>query len=261
MQAVERPLILVTNDDGVYARGIRALTEMVKPYGDVLVVAPRDAHSGMSHAITVKTPLTLKCMHREEGLTIYKSNGTPVDCVKLALNILVDRKPAICVSGINHGSNSSVSVHYSGTLGAAREAAFYGIPAIGFSLMTYDADADFSTAVSHFAKIIEDVLANGMESGTYLNVNAPYDRPIVGTKVCRQTSGHWHEEFFERKDPRGETYYWLTGHLQNQEPDAQDTCEYALANGLVSVVPCVLDVTHYGSLTQLERLNKGELDQ
>lgn len=258
MQAVERPLILVTNDDGVYARGIRALTEMVKPYGDVLVVAPRDAHSGMSHAITVKTPLTLKKIHHEEGLTIYKSNGTPVDCVKLALNILVDRKPDICVSGINHGSNSSVSVHYSGTLGAAREAAFYGIPSIGFSLMTYDADADFSDSVTHFAKILEHVLVNGMEPGTYLNVNAPYGKPIVGTQVCRQTTGHWREAFIERKDPRGETYYWLTGHLQNQEPDSKDTCEHALANSWVSVVPCVLDVTHYASLAKLNQLNAGK---
>lgn len=254
MQSTERPLILVTNDDGVYARGIRALTDMVKPYGDVLVVAPRDAHSGMSHAITVKTPLTLKCMHREDNLVIYKSNGTPVDCVKLALNILVDRKPTICVSGINHGSNSSVSVHYSGTLGAAREAAFYGIPSIGFSLMSYDAEADFSLSIPHFKTVFEHVLKNGLDKGCYLNVNAPYQTPIQGIKICRQTTGHWNEEFFERKDPRGETYYWLTGHLHNQEPEAADTCEHALNSGYVSVVPCVLDVTHYGVMNSLNDL-------
>ncbi|MBN2744181.1 MAG: 5'/3'-nucleotidase SurE [Marinilabiliaceae bacterium] len=252
MQAVQRPLILVTNDDGVYARGIRALADMVKPYGDVLVVAPRDAHSGMSHAITVKTPLTLKKIHHEEGLTIYKSNGTPVDCVKLALNILVDRKPAVCVSGINHGSNSSVSVHYSGTLGAAREAAFYGIPSIGFSLMSYDAEADFTDSVAAFKPIFEHVLANGLDANCYLNVNAPYQVPIQGVKFCRQTAGHWNEAFYERQDPRGETYYWLTGHLQNQEPEADDTCEHALAHGYVSVVPCVIDVTHFGVLRDLQ---------
>ena len=256
MQISERPLILVTNDDGVYARGIRALVDLVKPYGDVVVVAPRDARSGMSHAITVKIPLTIDCIHREDNVEIYKTNGTPVDCVKMALNTVVNRKPAICVSGINHGSNSSVSVHYSGTLGAAREAAFYGIPSIGFSLMSYDADADFSKAMPYFQTILEHVLNHGIEKGCYLNVNAPYGVEIKGMKVCRQTMGYWKEEFVKRADPRGHDYYWLTGHLHNEEPETEDTCEYVLNHGFVSVVPCVLDVTHHQAMTALTTLNK-----
>jgi len=250
-----RPLILVTNDDGVKAGGIAALIEMMKPYGDVVVVAPNQAQSGMSHAITVKTPLYYSCIQHEPQLTIYKSNGTPADCVKLALNKILHRLPDICVSGINHGTNSSTSVHYSGTLGGAREATLYGIPAIGFSLLSYDADADFSPAVAQFKKVFEHVLKDGLPHGIYLNVNAPDGNALKGVRVCRQSRGRWIEELLEREDPRGKKYFWLTGHFQNDEPEATDTDEYALANGYVSIVPCQTDITHYQSFTHLTHLN------
>jgi 5'-nucleotidase len=249
-----KPLILVTNDDGVHAKGIESLIEMVKPYGDVVVVAPDAAQSAMSHAITVKTPLYFSCIEKGDGYIVYKSNGTPADCIKLALNVILDRKPDICVSGINHGTNSSVSVHYSGTLAGAREAAFYGIPAIGFSLLSYDAQADFSMAVTHFKRVFESVLQQGMPINTYLNVNAPYPIDPKGIKVVRQAQGRWIEEFVEGQDPRGNKYYWLTGHLQNDEPDAPDTDEYVLSQGYVSVVPCAFDITDSRSIEHFKHL-------
>lgn len=250
-----RPLILVTNDDGVKAGGIAALIEMVKDYGDVVVVAPNQAQSGMSHAITVKTPLYYSCIQHQDQLTIYKSNGTPADCVKLALNKILHRHPDICVSGINHGTNSSTSVHYSGTIGGAREASLYGIPAIGFSLLSYDPDADFNPAVALFKKVFEHVLANKLPEGTYLNVNAPDGNSLKGIRVGRQARGRWVEELMEREDPRGKKYFWLTGHYQNDEPESTDTDEYALENGFVSVVPCQTDITHYHSVNSLKHLN------
>lgn len=238
-----RPLILVTNDDGVNAKGIKALTEVVRPYGDVVVVAPDQAMSGMSHAITVKVPLYLAQVHKEKGLEIYKSNGTPADCVKLALNTLLDRQPDYVVSGINHGTNSSVSMHYSGTMGGAREGALNGIPSIGYSLLDYTADADFSTAIHYSRELFSFLISNGMERGICYNVNIPKGKGINGIKICRQAKGKWVEEFEKRVDPRGRTYYWLTGHFQNEEPMAADTDEWALANGFVSVVPCSVDST------------------
>jgi 5'-nucleotidase len=251
----KRPLILVTNDDGVNAGGIKALTEMVLPYGDVVVVAPNTSFSGMSHAITVKVPLYVTLIKQDEQVTVYKSNGTPVDCVKLALNNLLPRYPDLCVSGINHGTNSSVSVHYSGTLGAAREAAIYGIPSIGFSLLSYDPDADFSYGKPFCQKVIEQVLENGLPFGTYLNVNIPDTKNIKGMKVVRQANGHWKEEFLKREDPRGREYFWLTGHFECDEPDATDTDDAALHSGYVSVVPCKLDITDYTLMSQLQHLN------
>lgn len=253
-QGSSKPLILVTNDDGVHAKGIRSLINMVRPYGEVVVVAPDSAQSAMGHAITVKSPLYFSCIEKEEGLTVYKSNGTPADCVKLALNVILPHKPAICVSGINHGTNSSVSVHYSGTLAGAREAAFYGIPSVGFSLLSYDAHADFSMAVACFTPVFEHVLSNGMPENTYLNVNSPYPGTPQGIKVVRQAKGRWVEEFVQGQDPRGNKYYWLTGHLQNDEPQALDTDEYALAHGYVSVVPCTIDITQPQALEHFKPL-------
>lgn len=247
----DRPLILVTNDDGVTAGGIKALIEVVKPYGDVLVVAPDQAMSGMSHALTVKVPLYLTNIHDEKGLKIYKTNGTPADCVKLALNKLVSRKPDYIVSGINHGTNSSVNLHYSGTMGGAREGALNGIPSIGFSLLDYQADANFSAAIHFCREIFNSVISHGMEAGICYNVNIPKGESINGIKVCRQTQGRWVEEFDERVDPRGRTYYWLTGHFENQEPKSEDTDEWALANNYVSIVPCSVDATYFPGIEKL----------
>ncbi|TCO07325.1 5'/3'-nucleotidase SurE [Natronoflexus pectinivorans] len=247
-----RPLILVTNDDGVEARGLKALIEVVRPFGDLLVVASDQPMSGMSHAITVKYPLYLTKVTDEPGLEIYKTNGTPADCIKLAMNSLLEKKPDFVVSGINHGTNSSVSMHYSGTIGGAREGALHGIPAIGFSLLDHHPEADFSNAIHYCREIFSFVLSNGMEQGICYNVNVPKGKSINGIKVCRQAKGVWVEEFDKRIDPRGRTYYWLTGHFRNNEPESTDTDEWALNNGYVSVVPCTIDSTHQPSLEHLK---------
>ncbi len=247
-----RPLILVTNDDGIDAGGIKALAEVACEIGNVLVVAPRAPHSGMSHAITVREPLYLERVHQEDNLIMYRTNGTPADCVKLAMNSLLDRKPDILLSGINHGSNSSASVHYSGTLGAAREGVLNGLPSVGFSMLDYNADADFSAAKPLCRQITMQVIEHGLPADTFLNVNIPKGKDINGIRVCRQTKGKWLEEFVEHKDPRGEKYYWLTGSFQNLEPNAEDTDEYALVNGYASIVPCKSDITDYDLMEQLK---------
>ena len=248
-----RPLILVTNDDGVNAGGIKALVEAVRTFGDVVVVAPDQAMSGMSHAITVKVPLYLTKIHSEEGLEIYKTNGTPGDCIKLAINTLLPKLPDFVVSGINHGTNSSVSMHYSGTMGGAREGTLNGIPSIGFSLLDYCADADFSTAILYCREIFASILKHGIENGVCYNVNIPKGKSINGIKICRQAKGRWVEEFDKRVDPRGRTYYWLTGNFENHEPDSTDTDEWALNNDYVSIVPCAIDATHMRSFEQLKK--------
>ncbi|TAJ11412.1 5'/3'-nucleotidase SurE [Marinilabiliaceae bacterium JC017] len=249
-----RPLFLITNDDGIKAGGIKALVEMVRPIGDVVVVAPNQSYSGMSHAITVSVPLYVKEVVNEDGLLVYKVNGTPADCIKLAVRTLLDRKPDYILSGINHGSNSSASVHYSGTLGGAREGALNGIPSIGFSLLNYSYEADFSKAMPFARHVLSYVIKNGLPEGTFLNVNFPDGDSLKGIKVCRQAKGKWVEEFIERKDPRQRRYFWLTGHFKNLEPQATDTDEYALENRYVSVVPCSIDITDNDLLVHLQKM-------
>ena len=241
----KEPLILISNDDGYRAKGIEALIEMAKPLGKVVVVAPSEGCSGMSHAITIKKPLRIRKHKRSDGVEMYSVNGTPVDCVKIAINQIIKKTPDIVLSGINHGSNSSVSVFYSGTMGAAIEGCLYGIPSIGFSLLDYLPDANFDGAIKFGRPILESVMANGLNRGVCLNVNFPAipAHEIKGVKVCRQNLGTWREEFDKRTDPRGVDYYWLTGYYQNDEPDATDTDEYVLANGYVSVVPIRADLT------------------
>ncbi|MHC1705263.1 MAG: 5'/3'-nucleotidase SurE [Tenuifilaceae bacterium] len=255
-----RPVILVTNDDGYRAKGIEALIEMVKPFGKVIAVAPREGHSGMSHAITIKVPLKLKKRMQSDDVVVYSVNGTPVDCVKLAMNQLFTNPPDLIVSGINHGSNSSVSIFYSGTMAATIEGCLYDIPSIGFSLLDYTSNPDFSSAIEFGKKIVANVLENGLENGTCLNVNFPVlpAEDIKGIKVCRQNKGIWKEEFEKRVDPRGQDYYWLTGYFQNNEPNATDTDEWALANGFVSVVPITIDLTNYN---EIEKLNKWDFSK
>ncbi|WP_462317220.1 5'/3'-nucleotidase SurE [Marinilabilia sp.] len=247
-----RPLILVTNDDGVDAGGISVLRELACEFGNVVVVAPDSAQSGMSNAITVKVPLSLEKIFEDKGLYIYKSNGTPVDCVKLAFNALLPRKPDLILSGINHGSNSSSSVHYSGTLGGAREGAVNEVPSIGFSLLDYKHDASFEAARPFVRQIIKQVVQNPLPDYTFLNVNIPQGDDLKGIKVCRQARGKWVEEFVEREDPRKQKYYWLTGFFQNLEPNAEDTDEYALKNNFISVVPCRVDITDHSAIDQLK---------
>lgn len=247
-----KPLILVTNDDGIKAGGLVALVKVLKEFGDVVVAAPNQSYSGMSHAITVKQPLYVKLVKEKKGLKLYKINGTPVDCVKIAINVLLDRTPDLVVSGINHGANSSISLHYSGTMGAAREGALSNIPSVGFSLLNYSFDADFSKAADIAREVIQQMLNKPLPKGTYLNVNIPDGTDVLGLKVVRQANGRWVEEFIERQDPRGRDYYWLTGSFKNLEPDATDTDEYALEKGFASLVPCQLDSTDHSLIPELK---------
>lgn len=244
-----KPVILVTNDDGITAPGIKALVEAVKDLGKVVVVAPDKPQSGMGHAITIGEPLRLEEMNIFEGIEAYQCSGTPADCVKLAKDKILNGLPALCVSGINHGSNSSINVIYSGTMSAAVEASIEGIKAVGFSLCDYSYHADFSAA-TYYAKIIaESMLLNNLPKGTLLNVNIPpYSMEnIKGIKVCRQANAKWVEDYDERRDPRGKKYYWLTGKFYNNDK-SEDTDEWALDNGYVSIVPVQFDLTAHHAI-------------
>ncbi|MBF90164.1 MAG: 5'/3'-nucleotidase SurE [Flavobacteriales bacterium] len=241
----QKPLILVANDDGISAPGLRALIKVLNEFGKVVVVAPDGPQSGMGHAITLNSALRCDKVHIDDGpQEEYSCSGTPVDCVKLAVNKILKRKPDLCISGINHGSNSSINVIYSGTMSAALEGAIEGIPSIGFSLLDYAHDADFSVSQEVVRKLVSHVLKEGLPEGSCLNVNIPKlpSKDIKGIRVCRQANANWIEEFDERKDPTGRTYYWLTGTFQNYD-NGEDTDEWALANGYVSVVPVQYDVT------------------
>lgn len=253
----KRPLILITNDDGIGAKGLASLVEVAKKFGDLIILSTQDSRSGMSHAITIKTPLRLDKYKEEEGVTWYLCSGTPVDCVKLAINTLLDRIPDLLLSGINHGSNASISVIYSGTMGAAIEGSFYGIPSVGFSITDYSSDADFEASKLYCTKIIDNVLTNGLPEGVSLNVNIPKGKPesIKGVKVCRQTKGVWKEEFDQRRDPTGKNYFWLTGYFNNYEPEAEDTDEFALSCNFVSIVPVQIDMTAYAIISDLKEWN------
>ena len=248
-----RPVILVTNDDGVSAPGIRALIEVMSEIGDVVVVAPDKPQSAMGHAITINSTLYLNKISKDtDTITEYSCSGTPVDCVKLAVNEILKRKPDLCVSGINHGSNSSINVIYSGTMSAAVEAGIEGIPAIGFSLLDYDWNADFEAIKSFVKKISLEVLENGLPEGVILNVNFPKlkEKDIKGIKVCRQAKALWVEKFDKRKTPQGKDYYWLAGEFVNEDK-GEDTDEWALDNGYISVVPVQFDLTAYHSIKLL----------
>jgi 5'-nucleotidase len=248
-------LILVVNDDGVTAPGIKALAKAVEGLGKVIIVAPDSAQSGMGHAITIGSPLRLEKINVIDNIESYQCSGTPVDCVKLAVDKILHRKPDLCVSGINHGSNSSINVIYSGTMSAAMEAAIEGIPAVGFSLLDYEFEADF-TAAAHYAKIIaEKIMHNGLPANSLLNVNIPKLKltDIKGIKVARQAVAKWVEEFDERRDPRGKKYYWLTGKFESNDHN-EDTDEWALANGYVSVVPVQFDLTAHQHLQHIKQM-------
>lgn len=255
MKHEDKPLILVTNDDGYRAKGIQALIEVVKPYGNLLIVAPNEAQSGMSHAITVKLPLRLEKLDEGDGFEQYVCSGTPVDCVKIAMNQLIKKKkPALLVSGINHGANSSSSIVYSGTMAAAMEGCLYEVPSIGFSLLDFSRDADFSGTINYSRKIVENVLKNGIAPYTCLNVNIPRlpESEIKGIRVCRQNKGVWREEFDKRTDPNNREYYWLTGEFYNLEPEAEDTDEWALHHKYISIVPVQTDLTSYAFQKEMQ---------
>lgn len=247
----DRPFILVTNDDGIHAKGLRELTEVMRLFGDIVVIAPEVAMSGMSNAITADKPLRAQKLSEEPGMTVYKCNGTPVDCVKLGFNHLLDKTPDYVVSGINHGSNSSISVIYSGTMGAAIEGCLHGVPSVGFSLLDYTSDADFGKAKIFTARIFQAMIENELPKFTCLNVNIPVGVP-KGIKFCRQAKGKWVEEFDKRTDPHNRNYYWLSGSFMNFEDDARDTDVFALEKNYVSIVPVKVDMTCYDTLDGLK---------
>lgn len=256
----EKPLILVTNDDGITAPGLRSLISVMNEIGDVIVVAPDSPQSGMGHAITVNSTIYCNAITIDDGPQIeYSSSGTPVDCVKLAVNEILNRKPDICVSGINHGSNSSINVIYSGTMSAAVEAGIEGIPAIGFSLLDNDWEANFEATSRYVKRITKKVLANGLPEGVVLNVNFPKlkEKDLKGIKVCRQAKAYWAEDFDKRTNPQGRQYYWLTGKFVSQDK-GEDTDEWALENGYISIVPVKFDLTAHHAIQKLNSLEFNE---
>ena len=250
-------MIFLTNDDSYRSKGFEAAIEVARHFGRVIAIAPEVPQSGMSQAITIYNPLRLRKVRDEEGVTVYALNGTPVDCVKMAFDyLLTNEKVDLAISGINHGSNAAINVLYSGTMGAAIEASFYNIPSIGLSLTDHDPDADFEGAVKYGVEIVGKVLEKGVSLPCCLNVNVPNIplAEIKGVRISRQTRGFWREEFFPRTDPHGREYFWLTGGFQNAEPAAEESDEWALANGSVAVVPIKVDMTEYRQLEELELL-------
>lgn len=253
-----RPLILVTNDDGMFAPGIKALVEAASKLGEVVVVAPDSPQSGKGHAITLSEPLRLNKVKVFDGIEAYECSGTPVDCVKLAKHVLLKgRNIDLCVSGINHGSNASINILYSGTMSAAMEASIEGIKSIGFSYLDYSFEADFRAAQYYAALIMEYALNHDFGTSKLLNVNIPIltKEEIKGIKICRQAEGNWKEEFIESQDPRGQKYYWLTGSFGVETSDS-DTDIWALDNGYISVVPSGHDLTLYSSIDTLKNMEK-----
>jgi 5'-nucleotidase len=249
--AKQKPTILVVNDDGITAPGIKALMETMQEIGKVVVVAPDSPQSGMGHAITIGKPLRLDQVDLYEGFETYRCSGTPVDCVKLAVNIIFKgKKPNLCVSGINHGLNNSINILYSGTMSAAVEGAIESIPSIGFSLDDYTLQADFSHCLKYVKEIALQVLEHPMPTATLLNVNFPKGGDLKGIKVCRQAQAKWAEEFDKRTDPHGRPYYWLTGEFQLND-QGEDTDVWALQHNYVSVVPVQFDMTSHHTIPVL----------
>lgn len=249
----KRPLILVTNDDGISSKGIKSLYEAVKEFGDVVIIAPDSAQSGMGHAITINEPLRLDPCHLFDNVPAYSCSGTPVDCVKLGVYEVLHKKPDLVVSGVNHGANTSSNVLYSGTMSAAVEAAMEGIPSVGFSLCNFDSDADFTAAMSVVKNVVEQVLANGMMERTCLNVNIPDVTigELKDIKICRQAHAFWEDRFDKRKDQFGKPYYWLTGEFLEQDK-TEDTDLYWIEKGHPTIVPTQFDMTAYKAIKELE---------
>ncbi len=252
----EKPLILVTNDDGITAPGIRALISVMNEFGEVCVVAPDSPQSAMGHAITINDalycdPIVIETDAKQKE---YSCSGTPADCVKMASHEILKRKPDLCVSGVNHGSNAAINVIYSGTMSAAVEAGIEGIPSVGFSLLDYSMNADFEPAKKYIRIVVENILKNGLQKGVVLNVNIPKlpAEEIKGIKICRQANAHWEEEFDKRSNPMGREYYWLTGKFVNEDK-GEDTDEWALHNGYVSIVPTQFDLTAHHYMQELNQ--------
>jgi len=251
--------ILICNDDGITAKGIRSLIEVAKEFGDIYIVAPNSPQSAQGHAITMEEPIRIYPVNIfGEEIEAYECSGTPVDCIKLAKHLVLKNiNIDLCVSGINHGSNASSNIIYSGTMSAAMEASIEGIPAIGFSLLDYAEDADFETSKHVARQLIGSALEHGLGDTNLLNVNIPQVplSELKGIKVCRQAEGHWAEEFMEGKDPIGRPYYWLSGKYVLRDK-GEDSDIWALRNGYVSVVPVIHDLTHHPAIPSIKHLEQ-----
>jgi 5'-nucleotidase len=250
-----RPLILISNDDGYHAKGINSLIDMISDLGDILVCAPESARSGFSTAFSATIPLRLKLRREREGMQMWSCNGTPVDCVKLALSELCNgRKPDIVIGGINHGDNASVNSHYSGTMGVVREGCMKYIPSVAFSLCNHEDDADFEPLRKCVRAIVSSVLRDGLPKGVCLNVNFPLLKEFKGIKVCRMANGTWGNEVVRAHHPRGYDYFWLVGEYTNDEPEADDTDNWALRHGYVAITPTTIDVTAYEMIEKIKNI-------
>lgn len=247
-----KPLIFITNDDGFQAKGIAALIDAVSDLGEIVVVAPDGPRSGMSGAITSIVPIRYSLVEKTDNVTIYSCTGTPVDCVKLGLSEILDRKPDLVVTGINHGSNASICVLYSGTMGAAIEGCLFKIPSIGFSLTNHSPYANFDNSKIVARKLSEQVLKTGLPEGICLNVNIPDSDILQGIKICKQASGQWVEEFVPSKDGANKDIFWLSGRFDNDDPNDEATDEWVLANGYVSIVPIKVDMTAHEYLDEIK---------
>lgn len=252
-----KPLILITNDDGYLAKGIASIVKSLIGLGEIIVIAPDGPRSGMSSAITSTEPLRFRLISKDEAnnVTVFACSGTPVDCVKLGVSQILDRKPDLLVSGINHGSNASICVLYSGTMGAAMEGTLFGVPSIGFSLLDHHHDANFDHTNKLTRAISENILKNGLPKGICLNVNIPHSTvSLKGIKVCKQAKGQFTEEFLKSTDGANKDVFWLTGHFHNFEPEDKATDEWALANGYVSIVPIDVDMTAQDEVEKMKSL-------
>lgn len=250
----KRPLILVSNDDGIMAKGISELIKFLRPLGEIVVMAPDSARSGSGCALTVTQPVHYKLLHKNVGLTVYKCSGTPTDCVKLARNTVLDRIPDLVVGGINHGDNAATNVHYSGTMGVVIEGCLNGIPSIGFSLCNHASDADFEAAGPYVRKIAAMVLESGLPPLTCLNVNFPDTKEIKGVKICEQAKGRWSNEWQACPRMSDDNYFWLTGEFADHEPENENNDHWALAHGYVAITPTTVDVTAYSFMNELEKM-------
>ena len=250
---VKRPLLLISNDDGYHAKGIRQLVEMLSDMADIIVCAPESARSGFSCAFSATTPLRLKLRRQMPGVEVWSCNGTPVDCVKMALSEIVPRRPDMVIGGINHGDNSSVNAHYSGTMGITLEGCMKYIPSVAFSLCDFADDADFSPLRPFVRQIVRKILTEGLPIGVCLNVNFPLAESFRGVKVCRMSRGSWTNELTKCHHPRGYDYWWMVGHYQNDEPESEDTDKWALEHGYVAITPTQIDLTAYQAIDLIRR--------
>ena len=252
---IKRPLLLISNDDGYQAKGINCLVEMLSDFGDILVCAPEDARSGYACAFSATLPLRLRLRERRPGVEIWSCNGTPVDCVKMALAEIAPRRPDMVIGGINHGDNASVNTHYSGTMGVTLEGCMKYIPSVAFSLCNHADDADFEPLRPLVRTITSKVLADGLPLGVCLNINFPLVPAFKGVRICRMAKGTWGNEVTKCHHPRGYDYWWMVGQYTNDEPEAEDTDNWALTHGYVAITPTQIDVTAYGAMDLLKSWN------